>query len=254
MKLARKFFCGAEPAMRRLCFVLIAIFGFPRTALERSALAAPMALVRSVLAAQFEEVKNENPVSERRAPRIKNESPIKNENQASQIASPQVASPQIALPQIGLPLKEIRAADLRDSFNELHNGHRHQAIDLMASRGKPVLAVTEGRIEKLFLSKAGGKTIYQFDDSKTYCYYYAHLDRYAVGLSERMHVSRGTIIGYVGSTGDASPNAPHLHFGIYRLGSKPLWWKGVPMNPYPVLLSSLTGDHRADELHSSTLR
>ena len=75
-----------------------------------------------------------------------------------------------------------------------------QAIDLMAPRGTPVLAVTEGRIEKLFLSKAGGKTIYQFDDSKTYCYFYAHLDRYAVGLSERMHVSRGTIIGYMGST------------------------------------------------------
>ena len=111
--------------MRRLCFVLIAIFGFPRTALERSALAAPMALERSVLAAQFEEVKNENPVSERRAPRIKNESPINNENQPPQIASPQLASPQMALPQIGLPLKEIRAADLRDSFNELHNGHRH---------------------------------------------------------------------------------------------------------------------------------
>jgi murein DD-endopeptidase MepM/ murein hydrolase activator NlpD len=251
VKLASWFFCGAEPAMR-LCFVLIAISGFPRTALERSAPAAHAALERSVLAAQFEEVKNENPVSERRAPRIKNESPIKNENHAPQIASPQiaspqVASPQIALPQIVLPLKEIRAADLRDSFNELHNGHRHQAIDLMAPRGTPVLAVTEGRIEKLFLSKADGKTIYQFDDSKIYCYYYAHLDRYAVGLSECMHVSRGTIIGYVGSTGDASPNAPHLHFGIYRLGSKPLWWKGVPMNPYPVLLTSVTGAHRAAE-------
>jgi len=167
----------------RLCFVLIAISGFPRTALERSAPAAHAALERSVLAAQFEEVKNENPANERRAPRIKDESPIKNENQAPQIVSPQVASPRIALPQIGLPLKEIRAADLRDSFNELNNGHRHQAIDLMAPRRTPVLAVTEGRIQKLFLSKAGGKTIYEFDDSKTYCYYYAHLDRYAVGLS-----------------------------------------------------------------------
>lgn len=133
--------------------------------------------------------------------------------------------------------------DLRDSFNELHNGHRHEAIDLMAPRGTQVLAVTGGRIEKLFLSKAGGTTIYEFDDSNTYCYYYAHLDRYAAGLSESVHVSQGTIIGYVGSTGDASPNAPHLHFAIYRLGPKPEWWTGVPIDPYPVLLSSLSGDH-----------
>ena len=106
-----------------------------------------------------------------------------------------------------------------------------------------MLAVTGGRIEKLFLSKAGGKTIYEFDDSGTYCYYYAHLDHYAAGLSERMHVSRGTIIGYVGSTGDASPDAPHLHFAIYLLNSKAVWWAGVPINPYPVLLFSLSGGH-----------
>jgi peptidoglycan LD-endopeptidase LytH len=155
----------------------------------------------------------------------------------------QLVSQPIALPKIGLPFERIRSTDLRDSFSELHNGHRHEAIDLMAPRGTPVLAVIGGRIEKLFLSKAGGKTIYEFDDSGTYCYYYAHLDHYTAGLSERMHVSQGTIIGYVGSTGDASPKAPHLHFAIYRLGSKPVWWSGAPINPYPVLLSSLRGDH-----------
>ena len=143
------------------------------------------------------------------------------------------------LPQIGLPLSGIKSANLRDSFNELHNGHQHRAIDLMAPRGTPVLAVTGGRIEKLFLSKSGGNTIYEFDDSNTYCYYYAHLDRYADGISEHLHVSPGTVIGYVGSTGDASPNAPHLHFAIYRLDSSPRWWNGTPIDPYPVLLLSL---------------
>jgi murein DD-endopeptidase MepM/ murein hydrolase activator NlpD len=157
--------------------------------------------------------------------------------------SPQLALQPKALPQIRLPIESIRSTDLRDSFNELHNGHRHGAIDLMAPRGTRVLAVTGGRIEKLFLSKAGGKTIYEFDDSGTYCYYYAHLDHYAAGLSERMHVSQGTIIGYVGSTGDASPDAPHLHFAIYRLNSKAVWWAGVPINPYQVLLFSLSGVH-----------
>jgi murein DD-endopeptidase MepM/ murein hydrolase activator NlpD len=159
------------------------------------------------------------------------------------MGSQQLALQSQALPRIGLPVERIKSTDLRDSFNELHNGHRHEAIDLMASRGTRVLAVTGGRIEKLFLSKAGGKTIYEFDDSGTYCYYYAHLYHYAARLSERMHVSQGTIFGYVGSTGDASPHAPHLHFAIYRLGSKPVWWSGVPIDPYPVLLSSLSGDH-----------
>jgi peptidoglycan LD-endopeptidase LytH len=157
-------------------------------------------------------------------------------------------------PTIGLPFRNLKAADLRDSFNELHHGHRHEAIDIMAARGTPVLAVVDGKIEKLFVSKAGGNTIYEFDNSHTYCYYYAHLDRYADGLSEGTQISRGTLIGYVGSSGNASPNAPHLHFAIYRLGAKPRWWKGVPMNPYPILLANLSGDYRATESHSNTFR
>jgi murein DD-endopeptidase MepM/ murein hydrolase activator NlpD len=113
---------------------------------------------------------------------------------AGSMSTRHLALQPIALPRIGLPIERLRSTDLRDSFNELHNGHRHEAIDLMAPRGTRVLAVTGGRIEKLFLSKAGGKTIYEFDDSNTYCYYYAHLDHYAAELSERMNVSQGTII------------------------------------------------------------
>ena len=114
-------------------------------------------------------------------------------------------------------------------------GRVHNAIDIMAPRGTPVLAVADGRIEKLFLSKPGGRTIYQFDPTEQWSYYYAHLQRYAPGLAEGDHVKRGEVIGYVGSTGNASADAPHLHFGIYRLGEEKRWWTGTPVNPYPLL-------------------
>jgi murein DD-endopeptidase MepM/ murein hydrolase activator NlpD len=109
----------------------------------------------------------------------------------------------------------------------------------MEPLGTPIHAVDDGTIRKLFLSRAGGKTIYQFDSAGSYCYYYAHLDRYAEDLREGMPVSRGQVIGYVGTTGDALPNAPQLHFAILRLDTEKSWWKGTPINPYPILLESL---------------
>jgi murein DD-endopeptidase MepM/ murein hydrolase activator NlpD len=105
----------------------------------------------------------------------------------------------------------------------------------MAPRRTPVRAVEDGTIAKLFTSKAGGLTIYQFEPSGTFCYYYAHLDAYADGLAEGQTVHRGALIGYVGSTGNASPDAPHLHFSIFRLTPERQWWKGEPIDPYPVL-------------------
>jgi len=86
----------------------------------------------------------------------------------------------------------------------------------------------------LFTSKAGGLTIYQFDPSETFSYYYAHLDAYASGLHEGQSVRKEDVIGYVGSTGNASPQAPHLHFAIFRLTPERQWWKGEPINPFPV--------------------
>ena len=93
----------------------------------------------------------------------------------------------------------------------------------------------DGEIVKLFYSVRGGKTIYQFDRSGRYCYYYAHLDSYARGLAEKQQVRRGQVIGYVGSTGNADADAPHLHFAIFRLGPEQRWWQGTPIDPYPVL-------------------
>ena len=90
----------------------------------------------------------------------------------------------------------------------------------------------DGIIKKLFLSKPGGITIYQFDPTETYAYYYAHLDRYADGLAEGAMVKRGQLIGYVGMTGNAA--TPHLHFAIFRLGPEKRWWKGEALDPYPI--------------------
>jgi peptidoglycan LD-endopeptidase LytH len=100
-----------------------------------------------------------------------------------------------------------------------------------------VVGAQDGTIVKLFTSKAGGLTIYQFDTSQTFCYYYAHLDGYADGLQEGSRVRKGQLLGYVGSTGNASADAPHLHFAIFRLTPERQWWKGEPINPYPVLKS-----------------
>jgi murein DD-endopeptidase MepM/ murein hydrolase activator NlpD len=135
-----------------------------------------------------------------------------------------------------IPVEGIDAADLRDTFSDSRSGGRaHEAIDIMAPRHTPVRAVEDGVIQKLFTSDAGGLTIYQFEPSGQFTYYYAHLDRYAPNLREGQPVRRGDVIGYVGSTGNASADAPHLHFGIFRLTPERQWWKGEPINPYPVL-------------------
>jgi murein DD-endopeptidase MepM/ murein hydrolase activator NlpD len=137
-----------------------------------------------------------------------------------------------------IPVQGISARELRDDFSEMRGGHRHEAIDIMAARGTPVLAADEGKVVKLFLSKPGGLTVYQFDPTETYCYYYAHLDRYASGLREGMLLHKGDVLAYVGSTGDASPTAPHLHFAIFKLGPEKHWWQGTPINPYGFLTVS----------------
>jgi murein DD-endopeptidase MepM/ murein hydrolase activator NlpD len=141
-----------------------------------------------------------------------------------------------------LPIDGLRTTDIRDSFNDVRNGgKRHGATDLPAPRGTPVRAMTDGSIRKLFLSKPGGNTIYEFDPTQTYCFYYAHLDHYAQGLKEGMTVRRGEVIGYVGSTGDASPLAPHLHLEITRLDAEKHWWLGASINPYPILRELASG-------------
>jgi len=128
----------------------------------------------------------------------------------------------------------VTASSLHDTFNEGRAGHVHHALDILAPRGTPVVAAVDGTIRKLFTSRAGGLTIYEFDNDSQCVYYYAHLDRYA-NISEGMRVRRGDVIGYVGTTGNAPESTPHLHFAIEQLPPTKEWWKGDPVNPYPIL-------------------
>lgn len=138
--------------------------------------------------------------------------------------------------RLQMPVAGIQPSQLRDSFTDRRAfGRAHEAIDIMAARGTPVRAVDDGTVAKLFTSIAGGLTIYQFDPARMFNYYYAHLDSYAGGLREGKSVRRGEVIGYVGSTGNASTDAPHLHFAIFRVSPEREWWKGEPINPYLVL-------------------
>ena len=135
-----------------------------------------------------------------------------------------------------IPVEGVKPSALYDSFTDSRAfGRRHNAIDIMAPKGTPVLAVEDGTVAKLFTSVGGGLTVYHFDPSGMFVYYYAHLDSYARGLREGQAIRRGDTIGYVGSSGNASEDAPHLHFGIDRLTEDRQWWRGDPINPYPVL-------------------
>jgi len=135
-----------------------------------------------------------------------------------------------------LPVNGIKRDDLRDTFNELRGGsRRHEALDVLAPRNTEVQAVEDGTIARLFLSDAGGITIYQFDPTSTYVYYYAHLERYADRLKEGTAVKRGQVIGYVGTTGNAPRDTPHLHFAIFKLTAEKKWWQGAAIDPYSVL-------------------
>jgi len=136
---------------------------------------------------------------------------------------------------LAVPVRGTSAASLTPSFTQARGTRVHEALDVMAPSGTPVVAVEDGTVEKLFRSDAGGLTIYQFDPSRSVAYYYAHLQGYAEGLADGAPVSRGQVIGYVGTTGNARPDAPHLHFAIFLLGPEKKWWDGEAIDPYLVL-------------------
>jgi murein DD-endopeptidase MepM/ murein hydrolase activator NlpD len=132
-----------------------------------------------------------------------------------------------------VPVNGLKASSLHSTFGDPRGPTRaHEALDILAPRGTPVVAATEGRIVKLFNSARGGLTVYQFDVEERYCYYYAHLDGYASDLKEGDVVRKGQTLGYVGTTGNAPPGTPHLHFAINRLGPDKHGWEGEPIDPY----------------------
>ena len=134
-----------------------------------------------------------------------------------------------------VPVVGIAPKSLSDHFRQSRGDRKHEAIDILAPTGTQVVAVDDGKVVKLFTSKPGGLTVYQYDPEGRLAYYYAHLQRYADGLREGADVRRGQVIGYVGSTGNANPATPHLHFAVFRLGTPAKWWEGEPVNPYPAL-------------------
>jgi len=143
---------------------------------------------------------------------------------------------ELAARNLDIPVSGVKPDSLVRSYHDARSGGReHEALDILAPRNTPVVAVEDGTIAKLFVSKAGGNTIYQFDPGREYSYYYAHLERYADGLKEGDAVRRGQTIGYVGTSGNAPKNTPHLHFAVFRLTAEKRWWEGTPIDPFDIL-------------------
>lgn len=158
---------------------------------------------------------------------------------AGRVAAPAPPRPALVVAPSGLaiPVAGVKPEQLVDTYSAARSGGRvHDANDIMAARGTEVVAAAPGTVEKLFFSRGGGGiTAYVRSPDGQWQYYYAHLDAYAPGLHEGQVVKQGDPIGRVGSTGDASPEAPHLHFAINKMEAGQRWWQGSPINPYPLL-------------------
>jgi murein DD-endopeptidase MepM/ murein hydrolase activator NlpD len=145
---------------------------------------------------------------------------------------------------LAIPVGGVKPEQLSDTYTQARAGgdRVHDAIDIMAPHGTPVIAAAPGTVEKLFFSRGGGGiTAYIRSDDGRWIYYYAHLDEYAPGLNEGDKVKRGQRIGSVGSTGNANPNGPHLHFAVHRMDPGERWYHGSPVNPYPLLAGKRAG-------------
>jgi murein DD-endopeptidase MepM/ murein hydrolase activator NlpD len=146
---------------------------------------------------------------------------------------------------VAIPVAGIEGADLQDTYTQSRSGGArvHNAIDIMAPHGTPVVAAAPGRVEKLFNSKGGGGiTAYVRSPDGQWMFYYAHLQSYAPGLKEGQAVRQGDAIGTVGSTGNANPAGPHLHFAINKMAAGEKWYDGTPVNPYPLLAGGKGSD------------
>ena len=136
-----------------------------------------------------------------------------------------------------LPVAGMTASRLQDTFDEGRDaGRSHRALDILAPRGTPILSADSGRILRISVSTLGGNTIYATDPLGRIVYYYAHLDAYQPGLTQGAAVARGDTLGFVGTTGNAPKDTPHLHFQVMRMPRDGKYWDGEPINPYPLLL------------------
>lgn len=157
--------------------------------------------------------------------------------------SPRVATSEAAGPvedrgdrpsELLFPVPAVSPATMGDGFLDRRGARVHHAVDILAPRHADVVAVADGTVARVMTSTAGGLSVYQRSTDQKFIYYYAHLQAYAPGLAEGATVRRGQVLGFVGTTGNAPPNTPHLHFAIARVESKDRWWGGVPIDPYPI--------------------
>jgi murein DD-endopeptidase MepM/ murein hydrolase activator NlpD len=165
--------------------------------------------------------------------------PAVNPNQnlnSNSVQTPDPNVPPTVSETLMIPVAGIKQSQLLDTFTDSRSENRvHDAIDIPAPAGTPVVAAANGEIAKFFDSNLGGITIYQYSTDKKYVYYYAHLQSRAPNLAEKAYVKQGTVIGYVGDTGNAGPGNSHLHFSIALLKDPKRYWDGEYINPYLLL-------------------
>ena len=141
-----------------------------------------------------------------------------------------------------IPVANVPLWRIPDTFNDARDGKRvHRAVDILAPKGTPVVSTDVGRILKLRMGGSGGITVYAVDPDERFVYYYAHLDRYRKGLSEGQRLQKGDTIGYVGTSGNAPRDTPHLHFQVTRMPPNEHWWEGVPVDPRPLFTTETNG-------------
>ena len=163
--------------------------------------------------------------------------PVLSETSTAPVLSPAQsdgAVKELRARSLTFPIDGFDVARIKGSFEEMRGGSPHHASDILAPRGTEIHAVDDGTVAKLFLSELGGITVYQYDSQKKFVYFYAHMEGYAPGLKDGAIVKKGDVLGYVGTSGDAPKNTPHLHFEITIPGPEKKWWQTAPIDPYLV--------------------
>jgi len=156
----------------------------------------------------------------------------------TRVNAPLAPEAMLAARGLIIPVEGVDPSRVRDSYTAARGGRTHDAVDIMAPRGTPVIAADAGTIFRLRQNDAGGITIYQLDPEERFVYYYAHLDRYEKGLVEGMAIKQGDVLGFVGTTGNAPKDTPHLHFQVMLYRGRGQYWGGEPINPHPYLTRS----------------
>ena len=137
-----------------------------------------------------------------------------------------------------VPVAGVSPAQVADTFSAPRGSGIHGAVDILAPRGTRVLSADAGRVLRLARNRKGGLTIHATDGSERFVYYYAHLDAYQAGVGKGTRLTRGQVIGYVGTSGNADRREPHLHFEVMVRPDDGRWWGGQPIDPRPFFVTA----------------